>query len=174
MVFSTRIVLVAAVMALCVVLARAQQQTADGSIVCLCRCCYLGDCTPLMNASWPVNTCTDCTNQMCQDYITSTSIRVKTARIFESLQSAVPQAAQSSLRVDVCEVISVLEAATCTASTGCKRTTDVKGECYNQNAPLIKYTIQSFAAISFIAVIFGFVKNHIPSLQELNNRYFNY
>jgi hypothetical protein len=111
---------------------------------------------------------------MCRDYISSPSIRTKTARVFESLESTVPQAAQGSIRVDVCEVISVLEAATCTAETGCKRTTDVKSDCFNQNAPLMKYTIQSFVCISVLAIAFGFVKNHIPSLQELNNRFFNY
>jgi hypothetical protein len=89
------------------------------------------------------------------------------------LENNVPAAAKTDLTVDVCEVISVLETATC-SGTSCKRSTNLKAECYNRNTPLIKYTIQAFVFLLVTGVIFGFVKNHIPALQDFNARYFNY
>jgi len=111
---------------------------------------------------------------MCTQYITGSDIRVKTARIFAGLQSDVPSAVQTTMSVDVCEVISVLEAATCSEAAGCFRTTSVKAECYSQHAPVIKFGILAFVSLIFAGIVFGFTKNYIPSLQEFNMRHFNY
>lgn len=72
-----------------------------------------------------------------------------------------------------CEVIAVLEAATCTTKS-CKRTSTIKAECYNRDAPLIKYSIISLVAITVWSVIFGLIKNYIPAFQSFNEKYFNY
>jgi hypothetical protein len=85
----------------------------------------------------------------------------------------VPEAAASKEEVDVCEIITVLEVATC-AGAQCKRSTNLKAECYNRDAPLMKYTIQVFVFIFFAGIFFGLIKNHIPAFQEINAKYFNY
>lgn len=144
-----------------------------GDILCTCRCCYQGDCTALVNVSWDVDSCDACSTTLCNQYIASSEVKQKTARLFESLQNDVPAAAKTDLQVDVCEVITVLETATCSGGQ-CKRSTNMRAECYNRNAPLMKYMIQSFVGILIGGVVFGFVKNYIPALQGLNTRYFNY
>lgn len=143
------------------------------SVICVCRCCYQGNCNSLSNVSWAVDSCSSCQTSMCNEYIASSVVRSKTARLFESLENNVPAGAKADLVVDVCEVITVLETATCTGSS-CKRSTNLKAECYNRNTPLIKYTIQCFVFILITGVLFGFVKNFLPALQDLNTKYFNY
>lgn len=155
------------------VLCLASWVQASGDILCTCRCCYQGDCSALVNVSWDVDSCDACSTTLCNQYIASSAVKKKTARLFESLQNDVPVGAKSDLQVDVCEVITVLETATCSGSQ-CKRSTNMRAECYNRNGPIMKYMIQAFVAILVGGVMFGFVKNHIPALQELNIRYFNY
>lgn len=145
----------------------------SASIVCVCRCCYQGDCTTLRNVSWTLDSCTACTTKRCNEYIAGGEIRAKTARLFESLENNVPAAAKADLVVDVCEVITVLETATC-SGTQCKRSTNLQAECYNRNSPIMKYTIISFVFFIVTGTVFGFIKNHIPALQEFNAKYFNY
>ncbi|EPY28543.1 endochitinase [Strigomonas culicis] len=140
--------------------------------VCTCRCCYQGGCSELNNVSWVVDSCADCTNKLCNDYIRSSKVRTELARIFESISGDATDTAVSTL-VQECEVISVLEAATCTGKM-CKRTSTIKAECYNRNAPLMKYSIISFVMATVAAVLFGLMKNYIPAFQTLNEKYFNY
>ena len=149
------------------------ESTSTDSIVCICRCCYLGECAPLENASWPVSKCTDCSASRCKEVVKSSDRRVKMARIFETLQDGVPAGARAGLSVDVCEVISVLEAATCEGD-GCRTSTDLKAECFDRNEPIHKYAIMAFVSVATFGVIFGFVKNHLPALQGFNAKYFNY
>lgn len=122
----------------------------------------------LPNASWPITSCRDCTTKMCNDYITSQGIREETAKLFEGMGEG-----SQDINYDECQVISVLEAATCT-SRACKRTATIKSECYNRNEPLIKYSIISFVLTTVVALVFGLIKNHIPAFQSLNETYFNY
>ncbi|KAG5490061.1 hypothetical protein JKF63_00180 [Porcisia hertigi] len=141
-------------------------------IVCTCRCCYQGGCSPLANVSWTVSSCSDCSTKMCNDYISSPQVRSQTARIFDVIEGE-PPLRNDTVVVHECEVIAVLEAATCTVKS-CKRTSTIKAECYDRNAPLIKYSIISFVLFTIFAVIFGIIKNYIPALQSLNEKYFNY
>lgn len=143
------------------------------SIMCVCRCCYQGDCAPISNASWTVSSCSDCKTSLCNAYVASSAARTKAARLFDSLESSVPEAAVSKEEVDVCEIVTVLEVATCSGAQ-CKRSTNLKAECYNRDAPLMKYTIQVFVFIFFAGTFFGLIKNHIPAFQEINAKYFNY
>eukprot|EP00756_Hemistasia_phaeocysticola_P056745 Hpha_TRINITY_DN3326_c0_g1::TRINITY_DN3326_c0_g1_i1::g.172387::m.172387 len=43
------------------------QQTPSASTVCVCRCCYLGDCTAIKggNGTHTVERCDMCTNEIC-------------------------------------------------------------------------------------------------------------
>ncbi|RNE97875.1 endochitinase [Trypanosoma rangeli] len=142
------------------------------SIVCTCRCCYQGGCRPMPNVSWVVSSCEQCSTAVCNAHIRSEEVRRETARLFEGIESdeAFPSVAG---HLDECKVISVLEAATC-SSRNCKRTTTIKAECYNRDAPLIKCSIISFVGVTAVAIVFGLVKNHIPALQGLNEKHFNY
>lgn len=141
-------------------------------IICTCRCCYRGGCRQITNISWTVSSCDDCTTNLCKSYISSTGVREEVAHLFESIKGD-----NVSAGVDVtlqeCEVIAVLEAATCTTKS-CKRTSTIKAECYNRDAPLIKYSIISLVAITVWSVIFGLIKNYIPAFQSFNEKYFNY
>mmetsp|Transcript_59378 Transcript_59378/g.68782 ORF Transcript_59378/g.68782 Transcript_59378/m.68782 type:complete len:176 (-) Transcript_59378:18-545(-) len=149
------------------------ESTSSSSIVCVCRCCYQGSCNSLSNVSWTLDTCSSCSTSLCNAYIASDAVRSKTARIFESLENNVPAAARADLTVDVCEVVTVLETATCTG-TQCKRTTSLQAECYNRESPFMKYAILTFTFFLVFGTVFGFVKNYIPALQEFNAKYFNY
>ncbi|CAJ1036099.1 hypothetical protein, conserved [Leishmania lindenbergi] len=143
----------------------------SSSIVCTCRCCYQGGCSALTNVSWVISSCNECTTKMCNDYISHQHVREETARLFEGIQGKRPF--NGTVVVQECKVIAVLEESTCTEKS-CKRTSTIKAECYDRNAPLIKYSIISFVLITIFAVIFGIIKNHIPALQSLNEKYFNY
>lgn len=165
------VVLLVAVM--CLLLPSVAAESTTSSIVCVCRCCYQGDCKALSNVSWKLDSCTSCTTSLCNTYIASDAVRSKTARLFESLENSVPAAAKADATVDVCEVITVLETATCTGSN-CKRTTNLQAECYNRESPIMKYTILTFTFLLVFGTVFGFVKNYIPALQEFNAKYFNY
>lgn len=150
-----------------------ERMEASSPVICACRCCYLGECYPLENASWYVSSCADCRTQDCQAIIHSSSRRTKIARTFEALQDGVPEEARTGIEISVCEVISVLEAVTCTTSE-CKRTTDVMAECFDRNEPIHKYTIISFLLLCFAGLIFGLVRPYIPALQSFNQRHFDY
>lgn len=143
------------------------------ALICTCRCCYQGGCNTMANVSWAVNSCSECTTKSCTDYIVSSEVRAETARLFEGIQGESIWATGEDVRIDECQVISVLEAATCVSKT-CKRTTTIKAECYNRDAPLIKFSIVSFVLITLVAVVFGVVKNNIPAFQAFNEKYFNY
>lgn len=95
------------------------------------------------------------------------------AQIFETLQDGVPAGARAGLSVDTCEVISVLEAATCEGD-GCRTSTNLKADCFDRNEAAHKYAILAFVSIAMFGVVFGFVKNHLPALQGFNAKYFNY
>ncbi|EPY39370.1 endochitinase [Angomonas deanei] len=150
---------------------RAAYGAEEGSIVCTCRCCYQGGCSALPNVKWVVSSCSECSTKMCNEYITSSEVRAETARLFEGIQGDEPLS-NGNIVVQECQVISVLEAATC-AGWWCKRTTTIKAECYNRDAPLIKYTIVSFVLTTIAVIVFGMIKNYIPALQTINERYFN-
>ncbi|GET93257.1 endochitinase, putative [Leishmania tarentolae] len=151
--------------------AAAEESSLSNPIVCTCRCCYQGGCSPLTNVSWTVNSCSECSTKMCNDYISSQQVRADTARLFEGIRGEKPL--NGTVVVQECEVIAVLEAATCTTKS-CKRTSTIKAECYDRNAPLIKYSILSFVLLTIFAVILGIIKNYIPAFQSLNEKYFNY
>ncbi|PWV11644.1 putative endochitinase [Trypanosoma cruzi] len=142
------------------------------SIVCTCRCCYQGGCSPMPNITWVVSTCDRCSTAVCNEYIRSKEVRIETARLFEGIESDEPLPSIEE-QLNECKVISVLEAATC-SGRNCKRTTTIKAECYNRDAPLIKYSIISFVSVTALAIVFGLIKNHIPALHGLNEKYFNY
>ncbi|KAG5464012.1 hypothetical protein LSCM1_00191 [Leishmania martiniquensis] len=149
-----------------------EESSQSSPIVCTCRCCYQGGCSPLTNVSWTVRSCNDCSTKMCNDHIASQEVRAETARLFEGIRGEKPLT-DGTVEVQECEVIAVLEAATCTTKS-CKRTSTIKAECYDRNAPLIKYSIISFVLLTIFAVIFGIIKNYIPAFQALNEKYFNY
>lgn len=141
-------------------------------ITCTCRCCYQGGCNAITNVSWTVDSCGDCSTKLCNEYIASKEVRFATARLFDGIQGDNALGA-AEVVVEECEVIAVLEAATCTAKS-CKRTSTIKAECYDRNAPLIKYSIISFVLLTIFAMVFGIIKNYIPAFQSLNEKYFNY
>ena len=143
------------------------------AIVCQCRCCYLGDCKPLENATWFVDSCSSCKVQRCRDHVQTLAVRQKTARVFETLDSDVPPDARVSEEVDVCEVISVLEAATCPAGE-CRRSTDLNAECFDRDAFIHKGIVMLFCFGAASAVIVGMTKNYLPFLHDINAKYFNY
>ncbi|KEG12749.1 endochitinase [Trypanosoma grayi] len=142
------------------------------SILCTCRCCYQGGCSPMPNITWVVNSCDECSTAICNEHIRSKEVRMETARLFEGIESDEPFPSSDGT-IHECKVISVLEAATCT-SRNCKRTTTIRAECYNRDAPLIKHFIITFVGITAVAIVFGLLKNHIPAFQGLNEKYFNY
>eukprot|EP00755_Sulcionema_specki_P038291 Sspe_Gene.110592::Locus_91648_Transcript_2_2_Confidence_0.875_Length_508::g.110592::m.110592 len=37
-----------------------------GSRICVCRCCYLGDCSPIKDGTFEADECSSCTNQECE------------------------------------------------------------------------------------------------------------
>ncbi|KAK7199902.1 endochitinase [Novymonas esmeraldas] len=166
---------VAAVVVLCgvgVSAVAAAEPSLSSPIVCTCRCCYQGGCSQLKNVSWTVSSCNDCSTKMCNTYIASEQVRAETARLFEGIRGDHPLT-NGAVVVQECEVIAVLEAATCTTKS-CKRTSTIKAECYDRNGPLIKYSIISFVLLTIFAVVFGIIKNYIPAFQSLNEKYFNY
>ncbi|ORC92991.1 endochitinase [Trypanosoma theileri] len=153
--------------------AAAQSRSVEtSSIVCTCRCCYQGGCSAMPNITWVVSSCDQCSTAVCNDYIRSKEVRMETARLFEGIESDEPLPG-SVEALHECKVISVLEAATC-VSRNCKRTTTIKAECFNRDAPLIKYSIITFVGTAVVAVVFGLIKNHIPAFQGFNEKYFNY
>eukprot|EP00758_Cryptobia_borreli_P004868 Tbor_TRINITY_DN4626_c0_g1::TRINITY_DN4626_c0_g1_i1::g.14800::m.14800 len=147
--------------------------TAEESIVCICKCCYLGECSALANGFWHVKSCQECTARQCRDFVESSGTRARISRTFKALEPKLPEGPGLDLQIDLCEVVSVLETATCTGS-GCRRITNLKAECFDRNESLHKYIIVMFVSLSTIGVIFGFVKNHLPALQDFNMKYFNY
>ncbi|RNF26663.1 endochitinase [Trypanosoma conorhini] len=165
---------------LCALLAMAAAAAAEestsivdtSSIVCTCRCCYQGGCRSMPNVTWVVSSCDKCSTADCNAYIRSEEVRMETARLFEGIGSDEPLPSVEG-QLSECKVISVLEAATCSGRS-CKRTTTIKAECYNRDAPLIKCSIISFVSVTAVAIVFGLIKNHIPALQGLNEKYFNY
>lgn len=150
------------------------QQDPTVQTLCVCKCCYLGACNPMEGASWLMSSCSNCTSDQCNNYIQSAELRGKTTRTFELLQEGIPSVAKTGVTIDVCQVISVLEIATCPKTGSCKRVTDVKADCFDRNAPINKYSIFLFLLVTIVCVIFGFIRNHIPALQDLNAKYFNY
>ena len=163
----------AVVLVLSTVLVSAEES--ETAIVCQCRCCYLGDCRPLGNASWFVEGCGECTTQLCHDHVRSLSIRKRTARVFETLDSDIPANGRLAEEVDVCEVISVLEAATCpSGGKSCRRSTDLGAECYDRHAPMQMMIVSVFCVVSAAGVLLGLTKNYLPALQRYNYRWFDY
>lgn len=153
--------------------ATASAPVAAAALICTCRCCYQGGCTMMTNVSWVVSSCSECTTKVCTDYIVSPEVRAETARLFEGIQGETIWATGEDVVIDECQVISVLEAATCTSKT-CKRTTTIEAECYNRDAPLIKFSIVSFVLVTLVALVFGAIKNSIPAFHSFNEKYFNY
>lgn len=147
----------------------------QSGVICTCRCCYLGECRPFSNATWMMDSCLQCTSDVCRTFVRSDGVRRQTAHVFELLQDGVPLAEKRAMRLDVCEVVSVLEASTCPVTDNfCKRTTDLKAECFDRSAPLQKYCVWSFVWILFAATVLGFTKNYIPALQHFNRKHFDY
>ena len=152
--------------------ALAREETSSDDIICTCRCCYQGGCSAITNVSWAVGKCSECTTKSCNNYISSQAVRAETARLIEGIQGERPLT-NGVVVVEECAVIAVLEAATCTTKT-CKRTSTIKAECYDRNAPLTKYSVIFFVLVTIFAVVFGIIKNDIPAFQSLNEKYFNY
>ncbi|KPA80120.1 putative endochitinase [Leptomonas pyrrhocoris] len=159
-------------MVLCAFPTVAVEDPSPNSIICTCRCCYQGGCSAITNVSWSVERCSGCTTKDCNDYISSQAVRAETARLFEGIQGEKPLTS-GAVVVEECAVIAVLEAATCTTKS-CKRTSTIKAECYDRNAPLTKYSVIFFVLFTIFAVVFGIIKNYIPAFQSLNEKYFNY
>lgn len=166
------IVMVALVSVSPTLAAEDSSSSSSDNIICTCRCCYQGGCSAITNVSWSVDTCGECTTKSCNNYISSQAVRAETARLFEGIQGERPLTS-GAVVVEECAVIAVLEAATCTTKT-CKRTSTIKAECYDRNAPLTKYSVIFFLLVTIFAVIFGIIKNDIPAFQSLNEKYFNY
>ncbi len=147
----------------------------NNPIVCQCRCCYLGDCKPLKNATWFVSDCGACNLQLCQNYVTSQSIRRRTATLFEALEDDIPAESDLLDEVNVCEVISVLELVTCPpGKRNCRRSTDLSAECFDRNDWLRKYIVVLFITALFLGVVLGLTKNYLPGMQKYNKMWFNY
>lgn len=170
---------------------------AEADVLCVCRCCYLGDCAPLANASWPMDDCSTCTVTQCKNFIQSGEVRAKVARLFQVFQSddaplapneagamsvdeqrliAANRAASfSSEGFDVCEVVALTEAVSCAQQgVACKVSTDLVAACFDRHAPTVLYTTYAFIFVIFIGLAFGFTKNYLPSFQQFNMRNFEY
>ena len=162
-------------------------------VLCVCRCCYLGDCAPLANTSWPMSDCGACTAVRCRSHLQTPEVRNKIARAFEwfrddensmggvtaeeqALIDAHQARSLTENAFDVCEVVAVTEAVSCARQrgTGCKVSTDITAECYDRNQPSVKYTTWLFLIVSFFGIVFGFTKNHLAALQDFNAKNFDY
>lgn len=149
----------------------------SSGIICVCKCCYLGTCTAIANASTYVNSCGACTSSNCNAYIQSDEAKQKSSQYFAVLQPGVPPSALSSRNyppIDVCEVIAVLESVMCSDGSCPKQLTNMQSDCVDRNGFAMKFSIVSFVVVSVSGVVLGFFKNYIPALQEMNQMYFNY
>ncbi|KAJ9468472.1 endochitinase [Diplonema papillatum] len=61
------------VTALLLALACGEVQAETHQMVCVCRCCYLGDCKAIANATAPLDTCTLCTKKKCMQLIANST-----------------------------------------------------------------------------------------------------
>lgn len=172
---------------------------AQADILCVCRCCYLGECAPLENASWPMSDCTPCTVERCREHVQSPEVRRKIARLFEVFQeddlplsaagapdgtseeeraliAAHRAASFSSQRFDVCEVVALTEEVSCAQKQGsaCKVSTDITAECYDRHAPTVLVTTSGFLTIIFVGLAVAFTKNYLPSFHHFNAQNFDY
>jgi hypothetical protein len=175
----------------------------QSDILCVCRCCYLGDCAPLENASWPVSTCKECSVGRCRAHVESLAVRRKIAHNFEwfqrgdndgdgeeddkEMRSEMSDEERALIkshrmnearsRFDVCEVVAVTEAVSCassSASSACAVSTDITAECYDRHAFVVKYTTFVFLTLLFLGLVLGFTKNYLPSFNEFNDENFDY
>lgn len=180
---------------------------AQEEVLCVCRCCYLGTCTTVHNASWNMRDCSQCTAQKCRQRVESSEFREKVGTVFRVLEEAdsdLPtgkeNAAERELMIahraaalkehpiEVCEIIAVMEAVKCRAASGnlgpdggastpelgCSVSTDIASDCYDRNAPVVKFVTWFFLLLTFLGLIFGVSKNHIPAFQEFNQKNFDY
>lgn len=187
--------------ALYVALAAALVSCASADVLCVCRCCYLGDCAPLENASWPMSDCEPCSASRCREHVQSAAVRRKVARTFEVFRededadrplppgvqdetSAEERALINAHRVadfadekfDVCEVVALTEAVSCERKNGksCKVSTDITAECFDRHAPTVLYVTWFFLFAIVVGLVLGFTKDFLPSLHEFNRRNFDY
>ena len=169
---------------------------ADADILCVCRCCYLGDCAPLENASWPMADCDKCSVERCREHVQSREVRSKVARLFEVFQDdSLPEASDSEsdeerrliaahraasfaeTRFDVCEVVALTEEVSCAQRQGkspCKVSTDITAECFDRHAPTVLFSTGAFLFIIFGGLVFAFTKNHLPAFARFNAQNFDY
>lgn len=181
--------------AVTVVISAAAPPAQAGEVLCVCRCCYLGDCAPLANTSWLMNDCTECTAPRCRSHLQTPEVRNKIAKSFEwfrndnadgdsiqvtpeeqALIDAHQARSLSESAFDVCEVVAVTEAVSCARKQGtaCKVSTDITAECYDRNQASVKYTTWLFLITCFLGIVFGLTKNHLPAFQEFNAKNFDY
>eukprot|EP00760_Papus_ankaliazontas_P009308 PhM_4_TR14010/c0_g1_i1/m.64200 len=145
--------------------------TSSGQMVCICRCCYLGDCVPVANSTFLVSSCDECKTQRCLGAMHLESARRKTAAILEEVDSDIGE--QNA--PDVCVVISLLERATCGDDVSqCKVTTSFQAFCVNRNWGFGRYSNFAFMLSIGVFVVYGLFKDHIPALHSFNLRHFNY
>jgi hypothetical protein len=170
---------------------------ARADILCVCRCCYLGDCAPLENASWPMTDCSPCTITRCREHVQSSEVKKRVARLFEVFQdddlltnlnvdgtsqeerdliNAHRAASFAKDRFDVCEVVALTEEVSCAQQkgVGCKVSTDITAECFDRHAPTVMVTTTAFILILGTGLVLAFTKNYIPSFYRWNKQNFDY
>jgi hypothetical protein len=100
----------------CLLLTLAPVRAADDDTpsltVCVCSCCYLGDCVPIPNATHSVSDCTACKPQNCVAKLQDFS--------------------RESRGRSACIVLANIETVACGENPKCKKSTNIKATCVDR------------------------------------------
>jgi hypothetical protein len=159
--------------------AQTTNEAHSAPIACACKCCYLGSCKRLNNATYVISSCQDCSIDLCKKYVASASVKERVAAMLSDVAhdktgDGAEKAAEEEVSLDVCEMISVIEHQNCMGNPECKRSTELKPECISRDAPFLKYCVVFYVLALTLLTSLGFVKNYIPVFQEINSRHFDY
>jgi len=149
--------------------------THGASNVCICRCCYLGNCEPVNNATFFVQDCEECSTQRCLEAMNLEGARRKTAAVLEQVEEEISEGEKDEDAIDACIIISLLERSSCgNDASKCKVTTTFNAFCVDRNWAFGRFSSFVFIAVTGFLIVFGLFKDHIPALHSFNLRYFNY
>ncbi|KNH07273.1 phage recombination protein Bet [Perkinsela sp. CCAP 1560/4] len=114
----------------------------DDHFVCICRCCYLGECEPVLTFS--VENQADCEKRDCMERLhpqieaaRGDAVRVLGAGLNSTSYQRCPvdthARAGSLTSTEICIVINLLERETCIGHDRCKSTTTIEAFCVNNH-----------------------------------------
>ena len=148
-------------------------------VVCICRCCYLGECEPVL--TFPAHSHTECERKDCLDrlYPQIEASRQDAIHVLQSSTNCtsagpctLPSLANATrlTTTEICIVINLLERETCIGHDKCKSTTSIDAYYVNNRWVFEKFAVFTFLSTVLLLCAAGWIRDMFPFMHQIWER----